>query len=87
MKRSKTKTKSKADSKTQKSKREPTNRDTKRYKRERKKDKNIKLRIHTWVVCFRIYYQVCYKDYLGLGKRSVFYPFSSVGDTFTTTWY
>ena len=25
----------------------------------------------------------CCKDYLGLGYRSVFYPYSSVGNTFT----
>ena len=25
----------------------------------------------------------CYKDYLGLGNRSIFYPYSSVGATFT----
>ena len=25
----------------------------------------------------------CYKDYLGLGNRSIFYPYSSVGNTFT----
>ena len=25
----------------------------------------------------------CYKDYLGLGDRSIFYPYSSVGKTVT----
>ena len=28
-------------------------------------------------------YTPCCKDYIGLGNRSVFYPYSSVGNTFT----